>query len=172
MGQYIVLWEYKPKLTTVPIPKLIFALAFACISTWHVYAQTASAPAFSLCADAENWPYYHPALKYRGGFWEIKNHFNTKFPNAAFEKMPKNTGIVSVHFWVNCKGEPGDYTVQCCDFNYKPAEVHPEIVKRLVQLTTELKDWIPGAMEGKVVNSHKFFTFRIDHGKLIDILPK
>jgi len=154
----------------MPITKLFFSFVLICLPLLHAAAQT-PVP-FSKCADAEDWPYYNPRLKYEGGFWEIKNHFNTKFPNPAFEKLPKNTGIVSVHFWVNCKGEAGDYTVQCCDFDYKPAEVHPEIVKRLVQLTSELKNWIPGAIEGKTVNNHKFFTFRIDHGKLVDILPK
>lgn len=135
-------------------------------------AEAQTAPAFSRCPDAGNWPYYHPLLRYKGGFWVIKQHFYGKFPKPGFETMADNTGIVRIRFWVNCHGEAGDYSVECCDFDYKPATVNPEIIKHLLHLLAELKDWIPGQLEGKTVNNHKFFAFRIDHGKLVDLLPK
>lgn len=130
--------------------------------------------AFALCADAPNYPYYHPKLRYEGNFWAIKKHFYEGFQADEFVALPNNTGLVTVHFWVNCRGISGDFQTACYSFDYKPILVDKRITDRLVVLTAGLHGWIPAEFEksGQVVNSHKFFTFRLEHGKLVDILPQ
>lgn len=128
---------------------------------------------FRRCPDVPDYPYYHPKLRYEGDFWAIKKHCYEGFADEAFASLPDNTGIVTVHFWVNCHGQSGDFQVECCDFDYKPVLVNGRIVTRLLELVAGLNGWIPARFEnGQVVNSHKFLSFRISKGKLTDILPQ
>ena len=109
----------------------------------------------------------------QGRFWEIKRHFYAGYTAAPFAYVPDNSGIVRIRFWVNCKGQVGNYSVECYDLGYALGRVNANIVSHLMGLLVQLKDWIPATGEnGVAVNSHKFFAFRIDGGKLVDILPK
>ena len=128
---------------------------------------------FSLCDDGKTYPYYYPELEYKGGFWEIKQHFVMDYPMEQFQALNNNTGILTVKFNVNCKGETGDFSLQFCDFNYHAIKINQEIIDYLLNKTKTLDNWIPGQdEEGNVVNSHKFFSFRIKEGVLLEILPK
>lgn len=147
-------------------------LLFLLFSALGTFAQTADT-VFSRCPDVPNHPYYYPKLRYEGDFWAIKKHFYEGFPTEEFAVLSNNTGIATVHFWVNCRGMSGDFRTECYGHDYKPIVLHERIVRYLVERTARLRGWIPARFEnGQVANSHKFFTFRIDHGKLVDILPQ
>lgn len=127
---------------------------------------------FQLCK-GQNFPYYHPELKYEGGFWEIKQHFLKDYPQSLWNGLDKNTGIVVVQFKVNCIGESGDFKLFSTDFKYQRMKLDSRIEDYFSQKAKELQRWIPAKDEnGKTVNSHKFFSFRVEKGKLIEILPK
>ncbi len=128
---------------------------------------------FELCGDSLCWPYYHPDLTIRGDFWKVKEHYKKDYPIVLFKNLKNNTGIITVSFKVNCKGETGDFSAQQCDFNYKPNLVNEQIVDYFLSKSKTLSGWIPGKDEGgNVVNHHKFFSFRVKEGELIQILPK
>lgn len=128
---------------------------------------------FILCDDKNTYPYYHPKLRYEGGFWEIKNHFKSKFNENKYHNVENNSGIVTIQFVVNCKGEIGKYETQSCDLNYYETEVNEDLVFDLLNLIKELNQWIVGKDEnGTEVNSHAFLSFRIENGKITEILPK
>lgn len=137
------------------------------------YAQETDA-VFSRCPDAPDYPYYYPKLGYEGDFWAVKKYIYEGMAGQDFMALPHNTGLVSVHFWVNCRGQAGDFKTVCYGFDYKPVLVDERIVRHLLALCRGLRGWIPARLEGdgQAVNSHKFFTFRIDHGQLVDILPQ
>ena len=142
------------------------------IISLNVYSQEKDT-SFSLCEDVSTWPYYHPELKYKGGFWVIKEHFKSTYPTTKMQVLKKNSGIVTVRFKVNCKGEMGEFSLIQYDLDYQKTTLNKIITDYFLTKTKELKDWIPPKNEeGKIVNSHKFFSFRLINGELIEILPK
>ena len=128
---------------------------------------------YKLCNEVKTFPYYNPELTYKGGFWEIKKHFKSTYPVKKFSICKMNTGIITIQFKVNCKGEAGEFKLKQCDLNYKPVILSKMITDYFLNQTKLLKNWIPAKdEEGNSVNSHKFFSFKIVSGHLIEILPK
>jgi len=128
---------------------------------------------FTLCDSIGLWPYYNPTLKYQGGFWEIKQQFKTTCPTNKFKNLKNNTGMVTIQFKVNCKGEIGNFKLQQCDLNYQPTLLDKKITTYLLSQTKQLKNWIPAIDEDRnTVNSHKFLSFKLKEGVLLEILPK
>lgn len=124
---------------------------------------------FNLCS-GKTHPYYHPTLEYKGDFYEIKRHF---YENYRSVDGINNSGIVKIRFHINCLGESGNYNVQTYSLEYDLNIFNPRITEQLVDLTKKLKKWIPARdEEGNLVDSHKFFAFKIIDGHLKDILPK
>jgi hypothetical protein len=137
-----------------------------------LYAQEKDTT-FTLCENGGVWPYYHRELKYKGSFWEIKKHYQSEYPIAKFQNLKNNSGIITIQFKVNCKGETGEFALQQYGLNYQPTTLDEKITNYFMEQTKQLKDWIPlKDQEGKTINSHKFFSFRIKAGDLIEILPK
>jgi hypothetical protein len=142
------------------IKLFLFCLLFSCSS---------NISEFKLCPGKKR-PYYYPTLEYKGSFHEIKRHF---FSNYKTIDASNNNGIVKIRFYINCKGETGDFFIDTYSLNYKRISITNKISNQLLYLTKDLKDWIPARNdEGEKINSHKFFAFKIIEGKLIDILPK
>ncbi|MGB0887260.1 MAG: hypothetical protein ACPGSL_03980 [Vicingaceae bacterium] len=128
---------------------------------------------FKLCDSVGVWPYYNPDLTIEGNFWEAKEHYKKDYPLSLFQTLKNNTGIITVQFKVNCKGETGDFSIQQCNFNYQPTVMAEQITGYFLSQSKTLTGWIPGKdEEANVVNHHKFFSFRIKEGELIQILPK
>ncbi len=124
---------------------------------------------FELCSGGKR-PYYYPTLEYKGGFYEIKNHYYSNYIPII---SPNNNGIVKIRFNINCKGASGNYFLETYNMGYESNVMSKKITEQLLNLTKTLNDWIPAYDEdGNSVNSHKFFAFKIVNGKLTDILPK
>ncbi len=142
-----------------------------------LYVQTAQSqetdPTFVVCEHVRIWPYYHPDLTNKISFWDIKHHFEKDYPLSSFQKMKHNSGIITVKFWVNCHGEMGGFNVLECDLTYKETQLNVGISNYFLKKTKLLTQWeVPVNSHGTQVNSHKFYSFRIVNGKLIQILPK
>jgi hypothetical protein len=128
---------------------------------------------FKLCDGVRTMPYYHPDITNALNFYDIKKHFRADYPEAKFKKLSSNSGLITIQFKINCKGEVGDYRLQQCDLNYRLTEMDVAITDYFMSKTKELKDWNLGKDEnGLIVNSHKFYSFRIVNGVLTEILPK
>jgi len=144
-------------------------MLISCLAVCLFISCNSASENFELC-EGDLYPYYHPQLNYKGSFYAIKEHFKTHYKPI---KTGNNTGIVRVRFQVNCKGETGNYNVATYSFNYELIAINTQITAQLLELTKGLKDWIPAKDDDKkIVNSHKFFAFKIVNGQLIDILPK
>lgn len=138
----------------------VFILIFGCNS---------NEKDFKLCSGSK-YPYYYPFLKYEGGFYEVKRHF---YDNYKPIKGEKNTGIVRIQFQVNCNGITGNFKVETYDLDYNNATLNASIIEQLLQLTMSLKKWTPAVTDdGEIVDSHKFFAFKLIDGELKDIMPK
>ena len=128
---------------------------------------------FTLCGDQKTNPYYYPELKYKGGFWEIKNHFFSNYEENKFINLENNTGILTIQFVINCEGKMGRFQVQSCDLNYRKVLLNPIIINKLLDSTKLLNQWIVAKDENDFkVNSHAFLSFRIENGIITEILPK
>lgn len=124
---------------------------------------------FHLCAN-EKHPYYYPPLEYRGGFYEVKEHF---FKGYKEVEGKDNSGIIRIKFQVNCKGDMGNFEVESYSLSYKKMNLNKNITEQFVRLTKELDNWVPAIDDkGEKVDSYKFFAFKIVDGKLKEILPK
>lgn len=124
---------------------------------------------FKLCFDKKH-PYYHSHSNYEGDFYEVKKHFYDNFKEIHGEN---NTGIVRIRFQMNCLGKTGNYEVETYSNNFEKIVIDDEITKQLIQLTKDLQRWLPVVNDsGERVDSHKFLAFKLEKGKLIDILPK
>lgn len=124
---------------------------------------------FKLCHNKKH-PYYYPSLGYKGGFYEIKQHFNKGFQEI---KGRNNSGIVKIKFIVNCKGEIGNLEVETYSLSYEKTNLNSRIIEQFINLIEELKYWIPAVdAEGEKIDSFKFYAFKIVDGKLKEILPK
>jgi hypothetical protein len=141
----------------------------SCIAVCLFISCNSASENFELCGGGLH-PYYHPELNYKGSFYAIKEHFKTNYKPVS---TGNNTGIVRIQFQVNCKVETGNYNMETYSFNYELTAINTQITAQLLELTKGLKDWIPAKDdEGKTVNSHKFFAFKIVNGQIVDILPK
>jgi hypothetical protein len=128
---------------------------------------------FKLCDSVKTMPYYNPDITNALNFYDIKKHFRADYPEVKFKKLSSNSGLITIQFKINCKGEVGDYRLQQCDLNYRLTEMDAAITDYFMSKTKELKDWNLGKDEkGLIVNSHKFYSFRIVNGVLTEILPK
>jgi|SRR5690554_5959 len=128
---------------------------------------------FSLCDDGKLAPYYYPELKYEGGFYVITSFFKENYNTNKFKGVNDVTGIVTIQFHVNCSGQTGDYIIKNVDLDYNENHINAELNSHLLDLTKMLDKWTPAKDDNQnTVNSHKFLSFRIIDGKLVEIFPK
>ena len=127
---------------------------------------------FQLCGDKTLVPYYHTQLTNKPDFYEIKKYFSENHSAEKFKNIPNNTGMIHVVFWVNCKGETGNYSVETFDYDYKYYEMNESLKQEFLNLTQNLRVWKTIPENEKYLNYHKYFVFKIKNGELLEILPK
>jgi hypothetical protein len=118
------------------------------------------------------FPYYHPTSPSNGkDFYTVKKEFH-----KIITAQTNFNGIITVNFFINYKGETDFYKTQLCDLNYKPLSITKDIELLCSQILLAVKQtspWKPQLDEQRnPINSRKFYSFRFNNGKLIEILPK
>lgn len=150
---------------------LIFiGLLFSC----KLFSQTPQQDSCRWFGGKPIYPYYHPTQpKPASGkeFYTLKKEFaNAYLTKANF------SGIVTIIFYINYKGETNYYRSQAADADYNPIENNKEVRIISEQFITVIKNmgaWIPGRdAQNEIVNSRKFYAFKFDNGELVEILPK
>ncbi len=127
------------------------------------------------CCNNNLYPYYKigAELKYNGGFYAIKEIVNTNFSNSKFENINDNNGIVVVNFQVNCFGSITNLHSKSYNLEYVESKINQLIINNLTNSVLSLKNWILSNNEkGEKMCYHKFLSFKIVNGKIIEILPK
>lgn len=124
---------------------------------------------FSLCGLGITKPYSYTGLQYKGEIYKIEKEIRDKFQVV----QTKNSGIAKIRFKVNCHGQIGDLHYESYDENYVKIELNDTIKLQLIEGVSGLRDWIAGTDDkGEKINSHSFLSFRIENGKIKEILPK
>jgi hypothetical protein len=121
--------------------------------------------AFEPCGDYRIYQYYQTGAYYSGGKKAIKKIL---LPKVNAEGLPPN-GLLTVRFVVNCEGHTGYFRTKMIDPNIKHVAVPIEASKHLYELISELKDWVPGEIQGNPQDSYAQITFKLKNGKITDI---
>ena len=126
------------------------------------------------CCNNNFLPYYNidSPLTYIGGFYALKEFIVEKYKAEEYKETSNNTGIIVIHFNVTCERIVKNVTYECFDYDYKIVDIAPSIIEILQKTVSELKDWKLGVNENNdLLCYHKFLTFKLKNGQIIDILP-
>lgn len=145
-----------------------FVLLFVIINSIS-FSQTDSCLFFG---NRPIFPYYHPTSPSNGkDFYTVKQDFRKVITTET-----NFSGIITVNFFINYKGETDFYKTQICDLDYKSLPVSTDIellCSQILQAVKQTSPWKPQIDEKRnPINSRKFYSFRFNNGKLIEILPK
>jgi hypothetical protein len=127
-------------------------------------------PNFKICQEDNVFQYYNfsRGFQYKGEKVKVNEHFQNGFKG---KEKNRETGFLTIRFIVNCEGKTGRFRVQGMDINYNAMEFHKELVNDLLTLTKTLDGWIVGEIEGLKTDYYQYLTFKLENGKLIEIMP-
>jgi len=107
-------------------------------------------------------------LTYSGG---IKIVSDLLLENFRFQPEYESfSGYVVVRFIMNCKKETGRFRAQSLGFDFSLKECPTALKSHLISIVKELKNWEYKSSRGKDSDCSKFINFKIEHGKIENIL--
>ncbi len=124
---------------------------------------------FRACRESNIPQYYSVQSGFEGEKPAIERYFKQNFKkDKAFEK---ENGYLTIRFVVNCNGQTGRFRVMEMDPDYQPKKFSPALRGQLLQLTKQLKGWLPGKNEGIPYDYYQYLTFTIVQGEITRITP-
>lgn len=123
---------------------------------------------FKVCN--ENWilQYYNTQeLPYPNGKNGFRNYINTNYVNRNYT----DSGYLNIRFIINCEGQPGRFIIHENDLNLEPKVFDEDLKNQLFKLTSEIKYWKPIFLRGENRDSYMYVSYRIEYGKIIEIIP-
>ncbi|MGB0177485.1 MAG: hypothetical protein ACPF9D_09985 [Owenweeksia sp.] len=130
---------------------------------------------FRICGTEEDILQYYnhnaPGDKpagYIGGPKAIKKYLKDHYPGLD---LHHDSGMLTIRFIINCEGKTGHFEMFENDLDFKPTSFHPKTCEQLLEITRELRNWRANQMEGSYRDSFMYITYRIENGKITEILP-
>jgi hypothetical protein len=125
---------------------------------------------FKVCNASYVAQYYNfgKGVQFNGEKSKIIKHFE-KFYQPG--KFAGETGYVTIRFIVNCEGTAGRFRVQEMDMDFVPKTFENGLAKELLRITGNLQGWGIASHETQVFDYYQYLTFKIEDGKLTEILP-
>lgn len=116
------------------------------------------------------YDYYNggPKLLYKGGKKEIWNIFNEQLDTT---KLFNESGYLTYRFIVNCNGKAGRFITEEADLDFKRKKFNATTTTHFYEILKEMTDWIPTISKGKNVDAYFYLTFKLEDGKLVELLP-
>ncbi|HEY0741005.1 MAG TPA: hypothetical protein VGD40_06055 [Chryseosolibacter sp.] len=127
-------------------------------------------PVFKVCNEDQVAQYYNfgKGVNYKGEKLKIVDHFQHGFrPSTKSDE----SGFITIRFIVNCHGETGRFRWQEMDENFNEKVFDEDIRGQLLDLTRQLDGWGISQYEGKAYDYYQYLTFKIESGKLVEIMP-
>ncbi|PKF72896.1 hypothetical protein [Chryseobacterium sp. PMSZPI] len=137
------------------------------------FDTTQDAADFKKCGKAKDWPVsfqYYQGVKqfdYKGEKIAIVEKLNKE--NIESEK--NINGYITVRFLVNCEGKTGLFRLKHMNSEWKDAMLDQELENKLLQFTKSLDGWKPKEIEGFKVDYYQYLTYKIENGKVSEVLP-
>lgn len=126
---------------------------------------------FSKCGTHQDYSfqYYYDSndFEYKGEKLAIIR----KLESENIKSTKEINGYVTIRFLVNCEGRTGLFRVQQMSLDYKEKLIDKNLGDDLLKFTKSLKGWIPKEVEGEKVDYYQYLTYKIEHGKVSEILP-
>lgn len=115
-----------------------------------------------------SFQYYNfDGFQYKGEKFEIEK----KLERLNLKSDKNSNGYITIRFVVNCEGKPGMFRVKQMDENYKETVFDKTFTNQLLEFTKSLNEWIPKEYLGIKINYYQYLTFKIENGKVSEILP-
>lgn len=128
-------------------------------------------PNFKKCLSdgAYAYQYYHDGtgVKYKGEKLAIIRQLEQQ----NIKSSKDINGYITIRFLVNCEGKTGLFRMQQMDNQYLEKEQDRKFSAKILSFTKQLDGWIPKEIEGKKVDYYQYLTYKIEHGKVSEILP-
>lgn len=115
--------------------------------------------------------------------WQLQYYsYDTKYPlsseklteevNQTLTFQPKQiNGFVTIRFMVNCKGQVGNFEVYQIDNNYQNTKFDEKYIEQLLIFIKTLDNWKIAFYKEYKIDYFTYFTFKIEHGKVTEIVP-
>ncbi|MCY2686017.1 hypothetical protein [Salinimicrobium sp. TH3] len=131
------------------------------------YDDSRDDPAFELCDEDRVQQDYSPVgANYRGG----KKAIERELLEGLQEKLIfEGSGLITLRFVVNCKGETGRFRIWAIDGEIQEKEFIQEQIHMFKTSVAQLEHWEPGWWEEKIFDSYYQVNFKIKDGKITDI---
>jgi hypothetical protein len=127
-------------------------------------------PNFKPCDEEAIKQYYNfgKGLQYKGEKPKINEHFKVRLKTSD---KKNESGFLTIRFIVNCAGKTGRFRTQGMDENYNRKTFDDNLTDQLVTLTKIMDGWVIGEHDGKTYDYYQYLTFKIEDGRLIEIMP-
>ena len=129
-------------------------------------------PNFNRCLPEGSYAYQYyngdsSGIQYKGEKLEIIRTLEIE----NIQSSKDINGYITVRFVVNCEGKAGIFRMQQMDEEYKEKELDQKFSEQILSFTKKLNGWIPKKIQGTKVDYYQYLTFKIEHGKVSEILP-
>ncbi|MCX8491860.1 MAG: hypothetical protein ORN54_12415 [Cyclobacteriaceae bacterium] len=126
-------------------------------------------PNFKICVSGGIPQYYEfgKSLQYQGEKPTLDKHFEILKQNETTAE----SGYITIRFIVNCEGKTGRYRIEEMNNEYQSMSFDKKLVEKILVLTKELSGWVVGGNPEHPVDYYQYLTFKIEGGKLIEIMP-
>lgn len=123
---------------------------------------------FKKCSNS-SYQYYNDSkgFQYKGEKLAIIR----KLEKENIQSPTDINGYITIRFVVNCEGKTGIFRIKQVDENYKEKELDKNLSDQLLDFTKNLVGWIPKEINGQKADYYQYLTFKIEHGKVSEILP-
>lgn len=123
---------------------------------------------FEVCNENFILQYYNPE---RATYSEGKNGLRKFILSNYNSKNYTDSGYLNFRFIINCKGLAGRYVIHENNLNLEPKVFNEDLKNQLFQLTSQLKKWNPNFTHNEFRDSYMYISYRIENGKITEILP-
>jgi len=114
---------------------------------------------FSLCLAKDSIKAYpYSSLEYKGHQRALRNDLMTQLKN---KDIKFSDGYLFVSYYINCKGESGNFQVDGMDLNYKEKTFEKEILQSVQTEIENLSKWkLPYNKSGETLDAAYSITFK------------
>ena len=134
-----------------------------------IYDSALDNPNYYLCDEKNIMEYYQVNPKFKEGHNSVKFYFEEEIKRLKFSE--KISGLLTIRFVINCRGEIGRVRSFAIDANYKSIVLNKIKVNVISDHIKQMPNWKPGNYKGKEYDAYKMISFKIINGVITDIIP-
>jgi len=133
------------------------------------YDSALDNPNYYLCDEKNIMEYYQVNPKFKEGHNSISNYFEEDIKTVKFST--KITGLLTIRFVINCRGKIGRIRSFAIDYNYNAITLNQKNVNLISDHIKQMPNWTQEEYDGKIYDSYKMISFKINKGVITEILP-